>query len=172
MKLCFKCNIDKPISEFYPHKTMADGHLNKCKQCVKKDVKERYSVLIEDETFADSERKRGRDKYHRLYVGVKPDHYPPPSIYRGRYPEKYRCHTLSAKLPKPFESAEKHHWSYNIEHAVNVIWLTKKQHTKAHRFIDYDTAFQMYRRKDTRELLDTKEKHETFIRYCIEHEEN
>ena len=68
---------------------------------------------------------------------------------------------------KPFEGAEKHHWSYNIEHAKDVIWLSKKDHMKSHRFIIYDQERFMYRRFDTNILLDTKESHLEFINYCI-----
>lgn len=40
-KTCFKCGRTLPITEFYKHKQMADGHLNKCKDCTRKDVRER-----------------------------------------------------------------------------------------------------------------------------------
>lgn len=45
MKKCFKCNIEKPLSDYYKHKEMKDGHLNKCKECTKKDTNNNPRVL-------------------------------------------------------------------------------------------------------------------------------
>lgn len=70
-KTCFKCERRKPLTEFYKHPRMADGHLGKCKSCAKADVQQNYRANIdhyreyERERFKDPERKASVQKYQR-----------------------------------------------------------------------------------------------------------
>jgi len=153
---------------------MSDGHFNKCKECAKLDVKLKYKENTNSQDYIDKERKRGRGKYHRLYKGVPStkDASNSQSKYKERFPEKYKAKCYSGHMKPPFDGAEKHHWSYNEEHFKDVIWLSKKDHMKSHRFIVYDQERKMYRRYDTNELLDTKIRHELFISDCIKNKED
>ena len=159
-KRCFKCGLEKPLEEFYKHPRMADGHLNKCKECAKNDVHENYDKNAEDPEYVEKERARGRDKHHRLYKGRKAN----PDVkkrcmdkYRERYPEKEIAKSRSDhhRVESGFN---KHHWSYNEEHWCDFIILSFTEHMKLHRYMIYDQERYMYRTRDG-VLLDTKEAH-------------
>ena len=175
-KICFKCLVDKPLSDYYKHKQMGDGHLNKCKDCTKKDTKERHNILLGDPTWVESEQKRHREKYYRL--GYKEKHKPTTDQkrvvmkrYKDKYPEKTAAKSATKGMVRA-DGYELHHWSYNKEHLNSVIEISIKNHYKAHRFIIYDQERMMYRRIDNNELLDTKEKHLEWILWCIKNKED
>jgi hypothetical protein len=162
-KVCFKCNVEKELSEFYIHKQMADGHLNKCKLCTRSDSKKRHDVLVEDSDWYNKEKERHREKYYRLEYKEKHKRTPEQkkeitNRYMQKYPEKYKAHLYSQRLDRK-EGYHLHHWSYNEEHYKDIIELEEKDHYFLHRHIIYDQERMMYRRADNNILLDTKESH-------------
>lgn len=150
-KKCFKCGRILPITEFYKHPQMRDGHLNKCKQCTKKDVRSNYIHNIQNEEYVEKERQRGRDKYSRLYSS-------------GRC--KKNTHKDSTNTRRYYVSRgidvgenEFHHWNYNRKNDVFV--LSRRAHKFAHYnlLFDPDSGLFSYKGK----LLRTKDEHRAFL---------
>lgn len=167
-KICFKCGKDKPLTEYYKHSGMQDGHLNKCKGCSKLDSKNRENKLRKDASWVNNERERGREKYYRL--GYRGKYNPTPESkkrtiqrYNEKYPEKLSAKSHSRHLTPEVKGNELHHWSYNEEHWKDVIELTPEQHARLHRYIVYDQERMMYRGLDG-VLLDSKKSHELLIK--------
>ena len=133
-KFCFKCQTEKPIDEFYKHPEMADGHLNKCKECTKSDVTaNRNARLLEARTY-DSRRskqptriaattkstRRWRQKNHRKYAAQVILNN---AIRAGKIKRK-PCERCGAK-------AHAHHENYDKPLEVN--WLCATHHSERHK---------------------------------------
>lgn len=98
MKNCFKCKIDKPLTEFYRHPMMGDGRLGKCKECTKQDVRNNYKdnndhyVAYDKSRAMLPHRVEMRNEYQRTPAGKR-------AVARAHkkqialYPQKYKART-------------------------------------------------------------------------------
>ena len=137
MKTCFKCLIGKPLEAFYKHSMMADGHLNKCKECTKADVKRHRQenwerVRAYDKMRASQPHRRALAK--RVQDEWKAEH---PNRRRA---QNQLAHALRAgKLRKQpcwvcGCNAVAHHPDY--DRPLDVVWLCQPHHKQAHALVE------------------------------------
>lgn len=132
MKQCFKCKTVKPLNEFYKHKEMKDGHLGKCKECQKKDVKDRYRDPLSREKILAYERKRASDPLRKkmAYEYVKRMRARNPEKYKARQKVSNSIRNGSIKKGKcemcGDPNTEAHHTDYSKP--LEVMWLCRKHH--------------------------------------------
>jgi len=146
-KTCFKCGQEKPLSEYYKMRGMADGLLGKCKKCTCMDVREREIRLSKSPEWVLSERKRHREKSAKARAcgRVLPPNKEARKLAlkksREKYPEKNHArqcvsHAIrTGKMTrKPCEKcgerAQAHHDDYSKP--LEVMWLCPKHHGERH----------------------------------------
>jgi hypothetical protein len=86
MKICSKCKIEKPRSEFHKDKNQADGLYNQCKGCVSLDRKERNKNNVE--RITKNKNWRHTNKEHLKTWRA---------TYRAQNPELMKHHMLKTR---------------------------------------------------------------------------
>lgn len=131
-KPCIQCGEMKPVSEFYRHRMMADGHLNKCKDCTRKYVRNHRLENADRVRAYDRERSK---LPHRIAKRRE--------IVANQPPERTKARTAVSnavrdgrlqKGPCAFcgttEPVEAHHHDYSKP--LDVTWLCKPCHRRFH----------------------------------------
>lgn len=144
-KSCFKCGECKPLSEFYKHPRMADGHLGKCKTCTRRDTAERVERLSKTDLAwveRELERQREKSKRRRKEGWVSSAAHTAKKAWQTRNKNKRAAHNkvgkalLSGKLTRESccicgdPQTEAHHDDYSKP--LEVRWLCKKHHDAVH----------------------------------------
>lgn len=134
-KECFKCKTVKPLTEFYKHSGMADGHLNKCKECAKSDVSKHRTENIE--RFREYDRQRAKlpeRRAHNLAINT---------AWRREDTRRQRAHNLvSREIAKGTLVREPccrcgsskslaHHEDY--DRPLDIMWLCQPCHKQRHK---------------------------------------
>lgn len=102
-KQCFVCGEVKSIDDFYTHKKMSDGHLNKCKMCCIKYVHNRDTKHIDIKRYRNNPKRYLSTKYRNIVDRCTGKHgY---KTYVGRdYPTKTEWEEWTQKTYKTFIS--------------------------------------------------------------------
>ena len=134
MKTCFKCGLEKPRSEFYAHRRMADGLLGKCKACTKADMRVDRTTKPRVREY---DRQRAAQPHRAALRGRVTKEW------RAKHPERAKAQQVAGnavrdgKLVKPDycegcglpARIEKHHPDYSKP--LLVMWLCKVCHAIA-----------------------------------------
>ena len=150
MKVCRECGVEKELGSFYTHSKMADGHLNKCIDCVKARVAKHRNENIERIREYDRSRNmlpnrvEARKEYAQSERG-KEVKRGVMERYKTRYPMVYAAHVIAGnairdgKL-KPRKTCsvcrkkgaiQGHHDDYTKP--LQVRWLCLACHVKWHK---------------------------------------
>jgi hypothetical protein len=151
-KVCKKCGRELPISEFYVHKEMNDGHLSFCKECVRARVHKHREDNIErireyDRNRPNIKERRQKqkerlknDKEKREQYYIKRNEWSKKNKYKKGANNKVRNALKSGVLKNPQKcevcgkincDIEAHHYDYSKP--LDVIWLCTECHGKVHR---------------------------------------
>lgn len=134
-KECFKCKTVKPLEEFYKHDKMADGHLNKCKECTKNDVSKYRDQNLEKIRAYDRERAKKPERIKAATEITK--------AWRQEDSRRLLAHSSVAKairsgglLRQPCVRCENpksvaHHEDY--DKPLEVMWLCQPCHKQRHK---------------------------------------
>ena len=134
-KICFKCNIEYPLSNFYKHSQMKDGHLNKCKLCTKQDANNHRSENLEKIREYDRQRGKNKDRLKHSAEMTK--------RWRAEDSRRMKSHIAVAKAIRNgvllkqncsicgSEKSLAHHESY--DNPLEVIWFCQMHHKQRHK---------------------------------------
>jgi len=132
-KQCLKCGEVKDLSCFYHHPDMADGHVNKCKECKRADVRDNRRKKVD--YYRQYDRKRGS---RRSAEKVKAYHNAYPSKNKARIALNNALRDGKVKKATNCEDCGHSHYCLHAHHddysfPLDVRWLCPPCHFAWHQ---------------------------------------
>ncbi len=137
-KECFKCKTIKPLSEFYKHSAMGDGHLNKCKECTKNDATAHRNKNLEKIRAYDRDRAKAPERSKAAQEIT--------AAWRKADNRRTRAHIAVARAVRKGslvrspcircgeQKSLAHHEDY--DKPLEVVWLCQPCHKQRHKEIN------------------------------------
>jgi hypothetical protein len=146
MKTCIACGGEFELNDFYGHSGMADGHLNKCKSCCKKQAAARRQVKLKEIKAYDKERgllprrlkaNRDRQKANPLphlkanikYIRKNPDK----AVAWATVAEAVEDGTLERQPCEVCGKKKVHAHHDDYSKPLEIRWLCDEHHKERHR---------------------------------------
>lgn len=151
MKICKKCEAEKPLTEFY-------AGTRKCRECTKADVRLNRKLRADYDLEYDRTRPNSSERTQKQIVRAKQKYHSDPEYKRRVVAAKDEWQALNPLKRKAQHAAnnavrdgklergtscehcgtdekklQKNHWSYLEEHWLDVIWLCTKCHGAEHK---------------------------------------
>ena len=134
-KICTKCSVSKPLSEFHKKKGTKDGHRNECKLCVKKyqevyrDEEYRKEMKEYDKRRYAENRDECRERSKQFHIDHKEEILAKKKIYRSVESNKNR----SREYAKNYRENEKDkYYKYRRNNPHVIAWRSM-----LYRTLDY-----------------------------------
>ena len=139
-KPCIACKDVFPLSEFYKHPAMGDGHLNKCKACCRKHALENRANKLEEKRAYDIQRSKlphRKEANKRQLQKTRSEHPERVRIYnavrralKANKLQKLDCERCGEK------KSMAHHEDYS--RPLEVVWLCMPCHAMRHKEIELE----------------------------------
>ena len=129
-KTCFKCGEVKPLSAFYKHPQMKDGHVNKCTECNKNDVRKNREAKVEH--YREYDRSRG-NRQSREYRDKDKALWPRAYMARGAVARAIRAKKLFRLPCERCGNLNTHGHHDDYAKPLNVRWLCAAHHSQWHK---------------------------------------
>lgn len=133
-KACRDCGLVKPLDEFYVHRMMLDGHLNKCKNCVRQRVRRRANANRERIRAAGREYAKRPESLARAVANAR--------LWRARGPAARAAHVAVGRALRTgrlkrgrcevCKSLRVHAHHDDYLKPLEVRWLCAEHHRKWH----------------------------------------